>query len=32
VEVVAPRVDDRQVYPDTGQRRRFASAILPLWV
>ena len=31
VEVVAPRVDDRRVDPDTGQRRRFTSAILPPW-
>ena len=32
VEVVAPRVNDRRVDPDTGQRRRFCSAILPPWV
>jgi hypothetical protein len=31
VEVTAPRVNDRRVDPDTGQRRRFASAILPPW-
>jgi hypothetical protein len=31
VEVVAPRVDDRRVDPDTGQRVRFSSAILPPW-
>ena len=31
VEVVAPRVNDRRVDPDTGERRRFASAILPPW-
>lgn len=31
VEVVAPRVNDRRTDPDTGQRRRFASAILPPW-
>jgi transposase-like protein len=31
VEVVAPRVNDRRVDPDTGQRRRFSSAILPPW-
>ena len=31
VEVVAPRVNDRRVDPDTGQRARFASAILPPW-
>ena len=28
VEVVAPRVNDRRTDPDTGERRRFASAIL----
>jgi transposase-like protein len=31
VEVVAPRVNDRRVDPDTGQRARFTSAILPPW-
>jgi transposase-like protein len=31
VEVKAPRVDDRRVDPATGNRRRFASAILPPW-
>jgi transposase-like protein len=31
VEVVAPRVNDRRVDPDTGERARFASAILPPW-
>jgi transposase-like protein len=31
VEVHAPRVNDRRVDPDTGQRRRFSSAILPAW-
>jgi transposase-like protein len=31
VEVVAPRVNDRRVDPNTGQRRRFSSAILPPW-
>ena len=31
VEVTAPRVNDRRVDPDTGQRARFASAILPAW-
>jgi putative transposase len=31
VEVVAPRVNDRRVDPDTGERRRFCSAILPPW-
>ncbi|MFZ0717746.1 IS256 family transposase, partial [Mycobacterium sp.] len=31
VPVVAPRVNDRRVDPDTGERRRFSSAILPAW-
>jgi transposase-like protein len=31
VEVTAPRVNDRRIDPDTGERRRFASAILPAW-
>jgi len=31
VEVVAPRVNDRRIDPDTGQRMRFSSAILPPW-
>src|SRR3954452_20009576 len=31
VEVVAPRVNDRRIDPDTGARARFASAILPAW-
>src|SRR5690349_83996 len=31
VEVVAPRVNDRRVDPDTGERMRFSSAILPPW-
>lgn len=31
VEVVAPRVNDRRVDPDTGERCRFSSAILPAW-
>ena len=31
VEVTAPRVNDRRVDPDTGERPRFASAILPPW-
>lgn len=31
VEVKAPRVNDRRVDPDTGERKRFASAILPAW-
>jgi transposase-like protein len=31
VEVTAPRVNDRRIDPDTGERQRFASAILPPW-
>lgn len=31
VEVRMPRVNDKRVDPDTGERRRFASAILPPW-
>src|SRR3954466_6147419 len=31
VGVVAPRVNDRRTDPDTGERRRFSSAILPPW-
>jgi transposase-like protein len=31
VEVVAPRVNDRRTDPDTGERTRFTSAILPPW-
>jgi transposase-like protein len=31
VEVVAPRVNDKRVEQATGERRRFASAILPAW-
>jgi putative transposase len=32
VTVVAPRVNDRRVDPDTGERQRFSSVILPAWV
>jgi hypothetical protein len=31
VEVVAPRVNDKRVDETTGERKRFASAILPAW-
>jgi transposase-like protein len=31
VEVTAPRVNDKRTDPDTGQRMRFSSAILPAW-
>jgi putative transposase len=31
VPVTAPRVNDKRVDPVTGERKRFASAILPAW-
>jgi putative transposase len=31
VQVVAPRVNDKRVDEQTGERMRFASAILPAW-
>jgi transposase-like protein len=31
VEVTAPRVNDKRTDADTGDRKRFASAILPPW-
>ena len=31
VEVTVPRVNDRRVDPDTGERHRFTSVILPPW-
>ena len=31
VEVTAPRVNDKRTDPQTGQRQRFSSAILPAW-
>lgn len=31
VEVTAPRVNDKRIDPDTGQRAKFFSAILPPW-
>ncbi|WP_372452776.1 transposase, partial [Pseudonocardia nigra] len=31
VQVRAPRVNDRRLDPDTGERMRFSSAILPPW-
>jgi transposase-like protein len=31
VEVTVPRVNDRRADPQTGERRRFSSAILPPW-
>jgi transposase-like protein len=32
VEVTVPRVNDKRTDPDSGERRRFSSAILPPWV
>jgi putative transposase len=31
VEVTAPRVNDKRTDPETGERKRFSSAILPAW-
>ncbi|MFJ8787355.1 IS256 family transposase [Streptomyces sp. NPDC102476] len=31
IEVKAPRVNDKRTDPDTGQRKRFSSTILPPW-
>ncbi|MFJ9370873.1 IS256 family transposase [Nocardia sp. NPDC101769] len=31
VRVKAPRVNDKRVDPETGERQRFSSAILPAW-
>ena len=31
VEVTAPRINDKRTDPDTGERKRFSSAILPPW-
>ena len=31
VEVIMPRVNDKRIDPDTGERQRFTSAILPPW-
>jgi len=31
VEVHAPRVNDKRIDPETGERCRFSSAILPPW-
>ena len=31
VQVTAPRVNDKRIDPDTGERERFSSAILPPW-
>lgn len=32
VNVKAPRVNDKRLEPETGERQRFSSAILPAWV
>jgi transposase-like protein len=31
IEVTMPRVNDKRIDPETGERQRFASAILPPW-
>lgn len=31
VPITQPRVNDRRVDPETGERKRFASAIIPKW-
>jgi len=31
VTVTAPRVNDKRIDPETGQRQRFSSKILPAW-
>src|SRR5215472_8405829 len=31
IEVTVPRVNDKRTEPDTGQRKRFSSAIVPPW-
>ena len=31
IEVKAPRVNDKRVDPETGERQRFSSKILPAW-
>lgn len=32
VNVKVPRVNDKRIDPDTGERQKFSSAILPAWV
>ena len=32
VTVKAPRVNDKRIDPETGERQKFSSAILPAWV
>src|SRR5690349_22569649 len=31
IEVTVPRVNDKRTDPETGQRKRFSSAIVPPW-
>src|SRR5262249_29606832 len=31
IEVTAPRVNDKRTNPETGERKRFSSAIVPPW-
>jgi hypothetical protein len=31
IEVTVPRVNDKRTDPDTGERKRFSSAIVPPW-
>ena len=31
IEIHQPRVDDRRVDPDTGEKMRFRSALIPPW-
>ena len=31
VTVTAPRVNDKRIHPETGERQRFSSRILPAW-
>ena len=31
VEVTVPRVNDKRTDPDSGERKRFSSVILPPW-
>jgi transposase-like protein len=31
IEVTVPRVNDKRTDPDTGERKRFSSAIVPSW-
>jgi len=31
IEVTVPRVNDKRIDPQTGDRQRFSSAILPPW-